>query len=150
MLSCLRLPECCASGWLGVRGEIAGVSGVVTTAGLWGGVSGFVLGAIGAASLWGFSFVGGGIRVGWGSSRSWMDSGCCVTLGFPPRATGGGISSSLTGFPFLTDVNMACSVYSQHQSENIYILNNIWLEVLNEGRVWTCIKIVEEISTIYL
>lgn len=26
---CMLLPECCASGWQGVRGEIAGVSGVM-------------------------------------------------------------------------------------------------------------------------
>lgn len=47
------------SGWLGVRGEMAGVPGV--TAGFWGGVrwSGLALGAAGAASLRGFWLVGG-------------------------------------------------------------------------------------------
>lgn len=39
-----------------MRGEIAGVSGVMAAVGFWGGVrcSGFVLGAGGAASLRGF------------------------------------------------------------------------------------------------
>lgn len=56
VLSCVCLPECCVSGWLGVRGEMAGVPGVMATAGFWGGVkwSGFVLGAGGAASFRGF------------------------------------------------------------------------------------------------
>ena len=107
------LPECCASGWLGVSGEIAGVSGVMAAAGILGGVrrSGFVFGVVGGASLRGFWLVGReGISVGSGSSRSFTDSDAAGTLGFPPRATGGGISSSLTGFPFLTDVNMDCNV----------------------------------------
>lgn len=53
---CVCLPECCALGWLGVRGEIAGVSGVMAAVGFWGGVrwSGFAVGAGGAASLSGF------------------------------------------------------------------------------------------------
>lgn len=72
---------------------------------------GFVLGARGEASFTGFSFVGGeDTVVGCGGSFSWIVSGLAATFGFPPRATGGGISSSLTDFPFLTDVSMDCSV----------------------------------------
>lgn len=97
-----------------MRGDITGVPGVKAAAGFGVTVrwSGFILGGPGAASLRGFWFVGvEGISVGTGSSRSFLiDSDSSVTLGFPPRATGGGISSSLTGFPFLTDVNMDCSV----------------------------------------
>lgn len=62
---CMCSPECCASGLLGVRGEMAGVPGETATEGFWGGVkwSGFAFG--GAASLRGFWFVGGeGINVG--------------------------------------------------------------------------------------
>lgn len=53
---------------------------------------------------------GQGISVGSGSSFSLTDWDSAVTLAFPPRATGGGISSSLTGFPFFADVNMDCNV----------------------------------------
>lgn len=52
---------------------------------------------------------GDGISAGCGSSLTDFDS--AVTFCFPPRATGGGISSSLIGFPFLTDVNMDCNVW---------------------------------------
>lgn len=55
---------------------------------------------------------GEGSRPGPGSSCCLTGTGSdpVVTLGLPPRATGGGISSSFTGFPFLTDVNMDCNV----------------------------------------
>lgn len=57
------------------------------------------------------------MSVGWGGSRSFVDSDSAVALGFPPSATGGGISSSLTGFPFLADVNMDCSVYGVRRNK---------------------------------
>ena len=56
---------------------------------------------------------GEGISAGSGSSRSLTDSDPVGTLGFPPRVTGGGISSSLTGFPFRADINMDCGPSGQ-------------------------------------
>lgn len=53
---------------------------------------------------------GGGTSTGLGTSRSLTTSGWAGESDFPPRATGGGISSSLTGFPFLADVSMDCRV----------------------------------------
>lgn len=92
---------------------MAGVPGETAAVGFWGGVkwSGFAFG--GGASLSGFWFVGEDeIIAGWGGSRCWTgsDSGLRMLLGFPPVATGGGISSSLMGFPLLADVNMDCRV----------------------------------------
>lgn len=110
------LPECEASGWLGVSGEMAGVSGVTATAGFWGGAKcrGFVLGATGEASFTSFWLMRGeDTGGGWGGFFSWIVSGSAVIFDFPPSATGGGISSSLTDFPFLTDVSMDCSVLEQ-------------------------------------
>lgn len=109
------LPECCVLEYPGVRGEMAGVPGETAAVGFWGGVkwSGLALG--GGASFSGFWLVGGEeILSGWGGSRCW--TGWCSSsefgtlLCFPPVATGGGISSSLMGFPLLADVNMDCRV----------------------------------------
>lgn len=92
---------------------MAGVPGETAAVGFWGRAkwSGFALG--GGASFSGFWFVGGEeIISGGGGSRCWTgsDSGLGTLLGFPPVATGGGISSSLMGFPLLADVNMDCRV----------------------------------------
>lgn len=98
---------------------MAGVPGETAALGFWGGVkwSGLALG--GGASFSGFWLVGGEeIISGWGGSRCWTGSGSGsgsgsgfgTLLGFPPLATGGGISSSLMGFPLLADVNMDCRV----------------------------------------
>lgn len=92
-----------------MSGEIAGESGVMGAAsfGRGGWHAGLVLGTGAGGS---FKGLGGeaGRTTGSGSSVSGLDS--ALTLDFPPRATGGGMSSSFTAFPFFADVSMDCNV----------------------------------------
>lgn len=57
----------------------------------------------------------GGVFAGAGFSGSLIGSACGAVEGFPPVGTGGGISSSSMGFPFLTDANIDCRVQKQRE-----------------------------------